>query len=92
MIINYLLDLIFNALGSIFQFLPVVTLATIPTIGPVLSSSLITIIKTYNAFIVTLPYAQIGVNVLLYVILPFELLLLVGKFFLGHRLPVNHKD
>jgi len=73
----------------IFGFLPVVTLADIPLIGSSLSSTLVTAVQIWNAFLVTFPYAQIVWNIFLIVIVPLEILLLIAKFFLGSRLPAH---
>lgn len=89
MITNILIQVAFGILGIIFVFFPVVTIASLPVIGPSLSTILITMVTTWNAFMVTFPYAQVAWQVFLFVILPFELLMLIGKFFLGHHLPVN---
>lgn len=87
MIINYLISFILGIISIFFVFLPVVTLADIPVIGDTISSLLLTMVRMWNSFIDTFPYAGTAWQVFLYVILPFELLMLVGKFFLGHRMP-----
>jgi len=89
MIISIGINIILFILGGIFKFLPIVTIASIPYIGETVSNTLLTMVTTWNAFIVTFPYAGIAWNVLLYVILPFEALMLLGKFFLGSRMPNN---
>jgi len=90
MIINLLINLILLIFGSLFVFLPQVSLSSIPYIGDDLVSILTNVVLTWNAFMATFPYAQTGWHILLYVIFPFEILLLVSKFFLGHRTPSNH--
>jgi len=92
MIIILLLNLLLLVFGTIFSILPSVSIATIPVIGPSVSSFLYEAMGVWNAFMVTFPYAQITWDVFLYVILPFELLMLVGKFFLGHRMPSNNAN
>lgn len=89
MIINLLIFVIISIVGAVFNFLPVVTIASIPYIGTDLSSILTTMILTWNAFMATFPYAVVVWHVFLIVVLPFELLLLLGKFFLGHRFPAH---
>jgi len=74
-------------LTAIFYFLPVVTISSIPVIGTAVSGYIDTIVTTWNAFMITFPYAQTGWDVFIYVILPFEILLLLGKMFLGSRVP-----
>lgn len=76
-------------LSGIFGFLPTVSIATIPYIGESVESVLITMITTWNAFLVTFPYAEVGWNIFLYVIIPFEILMLIAKFFFGSRLPAH---
>lgn len=71
----------------LFVFLPVVSIASIPVIGHFVVSILETIVETWNAFLITFPYAVIAWHMLLWVILPFEILMAVGKFFFGNRMP-----
>jgi len=89
MIINLLINLVLLIFGAIFVFLPEVTIASIPFIGEQLSSILQTVALTWNAFMVTFPYAQTGWQIFLTVVLPFEVLMLIAKFFFGHRLPAH---
>lgn len=44
----------------------------------------------WSSFLVTFPYAIVAWHMFLWVVLPFEFLLLVFKLILGSRLPVNH--
>lgn len=90
MIINLILGLFFQIASILFVFFPVVTLSDIPFIGTTLSSGLLSFIMMWNAFMETFPYAQTAWQIVLIVIIPFEILLLVGKVFFGNRLPVNH--
>jgi len=90
MIFNLLIYLILVVVSSIFNLLPVVTLSSIPLIGTAMRGFLVSAIQMYNGFITTFPYAQTAFQIMLYVIIPFELLMLLGKFLLGHRLPANH--
>jgi len=89
MIITLLINLIFIIFASIFTLLPEVTIADIPYIGSFIQSTLLTMVKMWNAFIVTFPYADVPWKIFLFVVLPFEILMLIAKFFLGHRLPTN---
>jgi len=89
MIVDALITVIITILTGIFGFLPVVTVADIPVVGSQISSTLLWVVLKWNAFLDTFPYATIVWQIFLYVILPFELLLLLGKFFLGHRLPAH---
>lgn len=89
MILTFLIFLIQGLFGALFYFLPVVTLADIPLIGDFVSETLTEMVLIWNAFIGTFPYAEIAWNIFLFVILPFEGLMLIAKFFLGHRLPAH---
>lgn len=90
MIINLLINLILLIFGSLFVFLPVVTLENVPYIGEALRGIIIDMVGVWKAVLTTFPYAQVAWDVFLYVIMPFEILLLVSKFFLGHRSPHQH--
>jgi len=70
-------------ISAIFVFLPVVTIADIPFIGESVSSTLLTMMEYWNGFTATFPYAIHVTQVFLLVIVPFELLMLVSKLFLG---------
>jgi len=89
MIFNFFIDLIYSFFQSIFDFLGIVVISDIPYIGSVVSDALYSIITVYNAFIQTLPYAGIAVEVFIYAIVPFEVAMFVLKLILGSRTP-NH--
>jgi len=89
MITDVLLTVIVSLLGAIFYFLPVVSVSSIPYIGTSIASTLTLMVTTWNAFMVTFPYAVVIWNTLLFVIIPFEFTMLVGKFFFGSRLPAH---
>jgi len=92
MIINFIINFILLALGFIFTaggLLPPVDIASIPFIGEFLSSTLITVVQVWNAFVDSFPYAGVAWNIFIWVVLPFEVILLVAKFILGHRVPTN---
>jgi len=90
MIINFIISSILDFFTGIFSFLPEVSLSDIPVIGSSVSSTLSLMVTKYNALIETFPYAQTGFLIMVYVILPFEILMLVAKFFLGSRVPNNN--
>ena len=90
MIFNLFIYLITVVVSGIFGIFTGVTLASIPVIGTTISSILLTMVRTYNAFADTFPYARVGFQMLIFVIIPFEILMLSAKFLLGHRLPSNH--
>lgn len=86
----FIIGMMINAIMSLF--LPIVTISSIPIVGPSVYSVLVTVVSTWNAFLVTFPYAALPWKLFLFVILPFELLLLVAKLILGHRLPISHAN
>jgi hypothetical protein len=90
MIINLLINMVVSVISAIMSFLPKVTLASIPWAGNAISVSLTTMIQLWNSFMVTFPYAVYVWHAFLWVILPFEALMLLGKFLLGHRMPANN--
>lgn len=86
--ITYLLVMVVVAtVNSFFTVFPVVTIQSLPYIGEELRSILVTMVGYWNSFMDTFPYAVIAWQTFLYVILPFELLLLIGKIILGSRNP-----
>jgi len=87
MIINLFLNLMITVVNTLFSFLPKVTIYSIPFIGPFISSLLDTIIPMWNAFLGTFPYAVVLWDTFLFVILPFEIFMIIGKFILGNRMP-----
>jgi len=90
MIINLLLAVILAFFQAIFVFLPTVTIAGIPYIGSGLSSLLGTMAANFNAFSETIPYAIYPWHAFLFVLMSFEITMLVGKIFLGNRMPGHH--
>jgi len=89
MITEILLSVVLALFGIIFGFLPIVTLEGLPLIGTEVSNGLLFFVTKWNAFLVTFPYAETAWNVFLLIILPFELLILLSKFFLGSRSPAS---
>lgn len=89
MITLLIIQFVVFVLGLIFGFLPVVTIADIPIMGEFVSTYLLQAVLILNAFMETFPYATTLWDMFIYVILPFEFTMLIAKFFLGHRLPVN---
>jgi len=92
MIITLLISIILNLISVIFIFLPVVTIADLPYFGEQISSTLVWAISTWNAFLITFPYAETAWHIFLWIILPFEVTMLVAKFFIGHRLPAQQNN
>jgi len=91
MIWNALLDGFFNFFELFFFWLPEVTIADIPYYGSGISANLTEVVHTWNSFMETFPYAEVGFTMFLWVVIPTELLLLVAKIILGHRVPVNSR-
>jgi len=54
-----------------------------------IDDALVSIVGTWNAFLVTFPYADIAWTMFIYFILPFELGMLLLKIILGSRTPSN---
>jgi len=92
MIITLLISVILNIISAIFFLLPEVSIASIPYFGEEVRNTLIWAIQTWNAFMLTFPYAETAWHMFLWVVVPFELLLLIGKFLLGHRLPAQNNN
>lgn len=87
MILNLLIQFLLLLLSAIFSIFPVVSIASIPWAGEFISETLTSMVLTWNAFMETFPYAEVGWHMLLWVILPFEALMSLAKFFFGARLP-----
>lgn len=85
MITTMIAGMLMFLITAIFYFLPVVTISSIPYIGSTVSSLLLTIVKMFNAFADTFPYVTVLWHTFLYVVLPFEFIMLIMKFFLGSR-------
>jgi len=89
MIVLLLINVVLVILGMIFKWFPQVTVADIPFIGEAVSGFLYSVVGVWNAFMVTFPYAQTAWDVFLYVIVPFEILLKIGKAIFGSRM-ISH--
>jgi len=87
MIINLLINTVVLLFGAVFSIMPVVGLDSIPIIGDTLHAVFVDMALTWNAFIVTFPYAGVAWNVFLMLIIFFEMPLIALKFFLGSRSP-----
>lgn len=74
----------------IFGILPSATLASIPIIGDTVATSLNTAVMYWNSFMITFPYAETIWHVVIFVILPFETVMLLTKIFLGSRTPTTN--
>jgi len=91
MIWNFIIKAIVLFVSVVFYWLPEVTIEDLPYLGSSVSDLLITMIRYWNSAVETVPYLQLGMDIFIYIIIPFELLLLVAKFFLGHHVPTNSR-
>jgi len=91
MLINLLINFVLLCVGLLFVFLPVVTIADIPYIGTTVSTLLAEMVSYWYAVMDTIPYFQIVWDVLIIVIIPFEVLMLCARFFLGSHLPTHNE-
>jgi hypothetical protein len=90
MILNFFIAIVTRVIDFFFGYLPTATLADIPYIGEAVQEILTRIVLQWNAFEATFPYVTALYQVFLYVIIPFELAVLVVRFVLGNRTPVSH--
>lgn len=82
MIIGLGLKIIAMTLSGIFFLLPKVAMPE----GVI--NALTNMVQYYNSFLDIFPFAVLPTQ-LFFVIIAFEIALVVGKFFFGNRLPVN---
>lgn len=87
MIFNQLINLVLLVVGGISSALPVATIDRIPYAGPSIASALTYIAGLWNTFLDTFPYGLVAWHMLIWVILPFEIVMLGAKFLLGTHLP-----
>lgn len=90
MIISAIVSVFIVMMQAIVGWFDVVTLADLPVIGSTVRSVLITMVTTWNAFLVTFPYAQLPWQLFLYGVIPLEVSIIILKFILGSRTPVHH--
>lgn len=89
MLLNLIIQIVLYILAGIFFYFPPANIANIPIVGQLISNILITMMQTWNAFMVTFPYAVFAWHMLLWVVIPFEIGMLIMKFFLGHHIPAH---
>ena len=92
MIFNLLINFVLLIFGSLFVFLPEVTLAQIPYIGDLLIDTLNWAVGLWNSLVLTIPYLDYPMKVFLIVVIPFEVLLITAKFFLGNRMHIANSN
>jgi len=83
MITTWFLQFFTSFIGFLFSFLPIVTLPQL------FLTYLGLAVRYWNSFLDTVPYLQLPWTLFLTVILPFEVVLITLRFFLGNRTPVN---
>lgn len=84
MIIYLFLSILITILNSLFSLFPDVALPD--GVHNVLSLA----VGYWNGFLTIFPFAVLPWHLFLYVVIPFEIALLVLKFFLGSRVPSHH--
>jgi len=96
MIWDFFLKFIEFFLNSVFWLFSFggneVTLASIPFFGDAMRVALISAVSYWNLFLEFFPYAQLPWRMFLWVIIWFELSLLVLKIFLGSRIPAHMQE
>ena len=91
MILNFIITVIFDTFNALFSIFPTASLSNIPYVGSLIVSTITSAVKTWNTILETIPYLQFSWNAFLYVIIPAEIILLLMKFALGSRAPINEK-
>ncbi len=88
MITEAFLKVIINLIDAVLFWLPDITLNSIPVIGNGVEFTLLQMVKTWNAFVITFPYAETLQTGFMWIIV-FEIGLLITKVLLGSRTPIN---
>jgi len=89
MIFNLLFNLVVLVFGVLFVFLPEVGISSIPLIGDQAYYYLALAVSYWNTGVSIFPPARIVWTVFVWVVIPFEILLLLAKVFLGSRTPAH---
>lgn len=90
MITNFLIGTIVLIFSSLVSIIPNVSFTDIPVVGPFVIEYLSLAMSYWNGFMNLVPYLHLPWTILLTVIIPFEMGLLIAKFFFGSRLPVHN--
>jgi len=90
MLISAIVSVFIVLMQVIVGWFDVVTLADLPFIGDTVRGFLITMVTTWNAFLVTFPYAVLPWQLFLYGVIPLEITIIILRFILGSRTPVSH--
>lgn len=96
MITGAIMNLFVGGLGLILSIPTAIfgeaTVANIPLIGSTVAPMLLNAVGYFNSFREIVPYFNVLWYVFLGLILIFEPLLIVLKFFLGHRAPIHNAN
>jgi len=96
MIFNALINGFVGTLNAIFWVLSfggnTVDLSNIPYIGSAFRDILITALSYWNTALTVVPYLVLPWHIFIYVLLPFEILMLVAKVILGSRVPTMSSE
>jgi len=90
MLISALISVFIVLMQSIVGWFDVVTLADLPVIGNTVRETLIAVVTTWNAFLLTFPYAVLPWQLFLYGVIPIEISIIIFRFILGSRTPIAH--
>lgn len=89
MIITLVLNFIASFIGMVMSIVPEVTIGSVPIVGPFIVTYLGMAVGYWNTFEGILPYVGIVKDMFVYVIIPFEVTLLLVKVFFGSRTPAH---
>jgi hypothetical protein len=89
MIITLILQFIVSFIGMVMSIVPTAHIGQVPLVGEDIVTYLNMMVGSYNLGASILPYLSIVKSMLVYVILPFEISVLLLKVFLGSRTPVR---
>lgn len=81
--------MITEAVISIINYLPDAHIWELPIFGSQIYSALSSAVLAYYGAVETIPFLDFLSDVFVYVIIPFEMMLLALKVFLGNHRPIN---
>lgn len=90
MIFNFLISFVVLILGSIFGLLPEYGISDIPYVGQWVYATLQIAVEYMNEFLTIVPPLETLWHVFIWVVIPFELVLMIVKLLLGSRTPANY--
>lgn len=89
MIITLILDFIASIISQILSILPSVGVSDIPLIGSFISYYFSLAVGYWNTFLTLFPPFAVVWSAFLYIIIPFEISMIILKVFFGSRLPAH---